>query len=84
MRSTAIPRSSLRARQFDHGDCLLCHATWHVGVTFADAGGAAGSSESIPKHSASAWGHPSVSFTMETYMYGDLQADREVAHALRR
>jgi len=27
-------------------------------------------------------GHTSVSFTMETYMHGDLQADREVAHAL--
>jgi integrase len=27
-------------------------------------------------------GHTSVSFTMETYMHGDLEADREVAHAL--
>lgn len=27
-------------------------------------------------------GHASVSFTMETYMHGDLEADREVAHAL--
>jgi integrase len=27
-------------------------------------------------------GHTSVSFTMETYMHGDLEADREVAHTL--
>jgi integrase len=27
-------------------------------------------------------GHTSVRFTMETYMHGDLEADREVAHAL--
>ena len=27
-------------------------------------------------------GHSSVGFTMETYMHGDLEADREVAHAL--
>ncbi len=27
-------------------------------------------------------GHASVSFTMETYMHGDIEADREVAHAL--
>jgi integrase len=27
-------------------------------------------------------GHASVSFTMETYMHGDIEGDREVAHAL--
>jgi hypothetical protein len=27
-------------------------------------------------------GHASVSFTMETYIHGDIEADREVAHAL--
>lgn len=35
-----------------------------------------------PKALSRRVGHASVSFTMETYMHGDLEADREVAHAL--